>query len=161
MPSLDVNQICERLYQGSLPPFGDELAKRGFEVLVLCADENQHDELYTNIQVILAPGKDDACVNRMMRYLPTWMLAAQRVAQLLETGKKVLVTCMAGLNRSGMVTAMALYLHTGWSGEKCVAHIQSKRQMALYNETFAKWLIDNLKESESPMLPILDVESSA
>lgn len=76
----------------------------------------------------------------MMRYLPTWMLAAQRAAQLLSKGNKVLVTCMAGLNRSGMVAAMALHLHTGWSGEECVRHIQSQRSMALCNETFEQWL---------------------
>jgi len=160
MPSIDVNQIYEGLYQGAYPPYGDELAKRGFDVLVLAAGENQNEELYPGIQVICAPGDDDVRVNRMMRFLPTWILAAQRVAQLLDKDKRVLVTCMAGLNRSGMVTAMALHLRTGWSGEECVEHIRSCRPMALCNDTFAKWLIDNLKETESPTLPMIDVEST-
>jgi hypothetical protein len=71
MPSLDVNQIHEGLYQGAWPPFGDELAKRGFDVVVLCANENQHEEMYHEVQVICAPGDDDHRVNRMMRFLPT------------------------------------------------------------------------------------------
>jgi len=153
MPTLDVTKIYEGLYQGAWPPFGNELARRGFEVVVLCANENQHEDMYHDIQVICAPGDDDARVNRMMRFLPTWIAAARRTAVLLEKGKKVLVTCMAGLNRSGMVTAMALHLVTGWSGDEIVEHMQSARANALCNETFANWIRENLKESEEPELP--------
>lgn len=161
MPSLDVSQVHENLYQGAWSPFGDELAKRGFEVLVLCAEENQHKDMYHGgIQVICAPGEDDSRVNRMRRFLPTWILAAQRVAVLLKAGKKVLVTCMAGLNRSGMVSAMALYLVTGWDGAKCVQHVQQTRQDALCNDTFASWLRDNLVASDAPTLPEIAVAST-
>jgi protein-tyrosine phosphatase len=153
MPPIDVNHIYEGLYQGAWPPFGDELAKRGFEVLVLAAGENQHAELYTGLEVICAPGDDDARPERLKRFLPAWMSAAEAVADRLADGKNVLVTCMAGLNRSGMITAMALHLHTGWSGIECVGHIQNQRPMALCNETFAMWLEKNLKESENPTLP--------
>lgn len=153
--NFDANQITDGLYQGAWPPFGDQLAKRGFDVLVLCAEENQHDDLYVGLNVICAPGEDDSRPERMMRYLPSWMIAAQRVAQQVELGKKVLVTCMAGLNRSGMVTAMALYLLTGWSGKDVVEHVQASRPMALCNATFAQWLTDNLVASEDPQLPSL------
>lgn len=152
---LDINKITEGLFQGAWPPFGDQLAKRGFDTLVLCAYENQHDELYVGLNVICAPGDDDAQPERMERFLPTWILAAQRVAQQVKLGKKVLVTCMAGLNRSGMVTAMALHLLTGWSGAVCVERVQERRAMALCNATFAQWLIDNLKASDDPQLPSL------
>ncbi len=161
MPAIDISKIHEGLFQGAWPPFGNELAKRGFDVVVLCANENQHEEMYHDVQVICAPGDDDHRVNRMMRFLPTWMLAAQRVAQLHGTGKKILVTCMAGLNRSGMVTAMALYLLTGWDGAKVVQHVQQMRADALCNETFANWLRENLKASDAPVLPTIDVESPA
>lgn len=153
--NLDVNKIVDGLYQGAWPPFGDQLAKRGFDVLVLCAEENQHDDLYTNVQVILAPGEDDARPQRMELYLPTWIIAAQRAANAVKKGKNVLVTCMAGLNRSGMVTAMTLYLLTGWSGADIVEHVQACRLDALCNATFAAWLIDNLPASDNPQLPSL------
>lgn len=152
---LDINKINEGLFQGAWPPFGDQLAKCGFDVLVLCAEENQHDDLYVGLNVICAPGKDNAHPHVMERYLSTWIVAAQRVAQQVKLGKKVLVTCMAGLNRSGMVTAMALHLLTGWSGELCVERVQERRPMALCNDTFAQWLIDNLKASDDPQLPSL------
>ena len=153
--NLDVSKITDGLYQGAWPPFGDQLAKRGFDVLVLCAEENQHDELYVDIDVICAPGEDNSNPNIMNMFLPTWMLAAQRAAQQVNIGKKVLVTCMAGLNRSGMVTAMTLYLLTGWSGYDVVEHVQGCRPDALCNATFAKWLVDNLPASENPQLPSL------
>lgn len=152
---LNCDKITDGLYQGSWPPFGDELAKRGFNVLVLCAEENQHDDMYFDLNVICAPGEDDTRPERMMKYLPTWMLAAQRTAQQVKLGKTALVTCMAGLNRSGMVTAMTLYLLTGWSGADIVEHIQAARADALCNPTFAQWLADNLVASENPQLPSL------
>lgn len=120
---------------------------------MLCAEENQHEELYPGVQVILAPGEDDSRPERMKRYLPAWKAAAEQVAQHVKDGKSVLVTCMAGLNRSGMVTAMALYLLTGWSGSYVVNHVQACREMALCNDTFAGWLSDNLESSDEPRLP--------
>lgn len=153
--NLDVSKITDGLYQGAWPPFGDQLAKRGFDVLVLCAEENQHDELYVGLNVICAPGEDNSNPDVMSQFLPTWILAAQRAAQQVKAGKKVLVTCMAGLNRSGMVTAMALHLLTGWSGADVVEHIQASRADALCNPTFAQWLTDNLVASDDPQLPSL------
>jgi protein-tyrosine phosphatase len=150
--ALDINKVANGLYQGAWPPFGDQLAKCGFDILVLCAKENQYEELYHGMHVILAPGDDDLRPERMKHYLPAWKTAAEQVAQHVKNGKTVLVTCMAGLNRSGMVTAMALYLLTGWSGSDVVNHIQMCRK-ALCNNTFASWLRDNLESSDEPQLP--------
>jgi len=116
------------------------VAKLGFDTLVLCAKENQREDLYPGVEVVLAPGDDDVRVNRMMRDLPTWRQAAQIVVERVAAGKKVLVTCMAGLNRSGMVIGLALHQITGWSGEDVVEHIQASRDMALCNDTFADYI---------------------
>lgn len=136
----DFDPIIENLYQGAAPPFGEAVAKLGFDTLVLCAKELQRDDLYPGVEVVLAPGDDDQRVNRMMRDLPNWQRAAQIVVERVAAGKKVLVTCMAGLNRSGMVTALALHQITGWSGKDIVEHIQASRDMALCNDTFADYI---------------------
>lgn len=136
----DFDPIIQNLFQGAAPPYGETVAKLGFDTLVLCAKENQREDLYPGVEVVLAPGDDDARVNRMMRDLPTWQQAAQIVAERVAAGKKVLVTCMAGLNRSGMVTGLALHQITGWSGADVVEHIQAARDMALCNDTFAEYL---------------------
>lgn len=137
---LDLDHIIQNLYQGAAPPFGETVAKLGFDTLVLCAKENQRDDLYPGVEVVLAPGDDDCRVNCMMRDLPTWQQAAQIVVERVNAGKKVLVTCMAGLNRSGIVTALALRQLTDWTGVEIVEHIQTIREMALCNDTFAEYI---------------------
>jgi protein-tyrosine phosphatase len=83
----------------------------------------------------------------MMRFLPTWKDAANKVVQHVRNGKNVLVTCLAGQNRSGLVTALALQQLTGWSGKKIVNHISAKRMWALHNATFAQYIIDTFPET--------------
>ncbi len=142
---LDMNKISENLFQGAFPPKGDLLAKKGFEILVLCAEENQDTESYPGLQIICSPGDDTNDEDRFARDLVHWKISAARVANAVRKGKKVLVTCMAGLNRSGMVTALALHELTGWSGEQIVKHIKSRRSYALCNDLFADYLKENLK----------------
>jgi protein-tyrosine phosphatase len=46
------------------------------------------------------------------------------------------VTCWAGRNRSGLVTAIALHKLTGFSGVQCVRIIRKARPLALTNLQF-------------------------
>lgn len=58
-------------------------------------------------------------------------------------GHRVLVRCQAGLNRSGLVTALVLVLD-GWDPADAVALIRRCRSsMALCNEDFVEWLHAN------------------
>jgi protein-tyrosine phosphatase len=66
--------------------------------------------------------------------------AAKEVAKLVRSGRRVLVTCAMGLNRSGLVNALALRELTGASGVHCSAHVQNKRKGALSNPTFQRLL---------------------
>lgn len=55
------------------------------------------------------------------------------------------MTCAAGLNRSGLVSALTLHLLLGWGGKRCAAHVQGKRMTrdgrhALYNQEFVRAL---------------------
>lgn len=62
------------------------------------------------------------------------------------SGKKVLIRCQAGLNRSGLVTALIL-LREGATLEKIVALIREKRgEYALSNNHFMDYLL-NRKEN--------------
>lgn len=144
MIELDFDLVVENLYQGSAPPYGDVLAKLDFDTLVLCASENQEKDFYSNIEVLLFPTEDDIVEQNMLCDLPKWQQAAQIVVERINTGNKVLITCMAGLNRSGMVTAFTLRQITNWSRNKIVDHIQQCREMALCNKTFENFLRKNL-----------------
>jgi len=136
------NKIHEHLYQGGLPPGGDLLSIQGIDVLVLCAKEWQDASQYEGVTVILAPGDDDDRPHRLKNFLPMWKKAATQVAEHVKAGHTVLVTCMAGLNRSGVVTAMAMHELTGWDGIAIVEHIQKQRDGALCNNTFARYIIE-------------------
>lgn len=137
------NSVYKNLFIGPWPPFGDELANAGIDTLVLCAAENQDAESYHGLEVICAPGDDDTRPNRVERFAGTWIQAAVDVAKRIRSGKKVLVTCIAGHNRSGFVTAVALHYLTGMSGENCVKLVQQRRMDALNNDAFVEYITRN------------------
>jgi ABC-type nitrate/sulfonate/bicarbonate transport system substrate-binding protein len=138
------NKIVEHLFQGGIPPEGDALSKAGFHVLVLAAAEWQAPTLYTNITVIGAPGDDDPRPDRILRFVNTWRKAGIAVAEHVREGRNVLVTCMAGQNRSGMVTAFALRELTQLPAQDIISLIQAQRPMALCNSGFVTYLLNNI-----------------
>ncbi len=57
-----------------------------------------------------------------------------------KAGKRVLVRCQAGLNRSGLVMALVL-IREGYTPEQAVELIRQNRgDIALCNDTFVCWL---------------------
>lgn len=137
---LDIDNIWKTLWQGSAPPIGNILVEKGFTTLVLAAKEFQRADLYPDVEVLLAPSDDDCRFHRMMQFVPMWENVARQVAQRVKNGDKVLVTCLAGLNRSGFITTLALMELTKWDGKTCVKHVRSRRQDALCNECFRDYL---------------------
>lgn len=81
---------------------------------------------------------DDAAIDtytaRTAQYAADW------VVEMFEAGRRVLVTCAAGRNRSGLVSALALMKRRGLSGEEAVARVQAMRKDALTNESFAEYV---------------------
>lgn len=58
-----------------------------------------------------------------------------------KKGKKVLIRCQAGWNRSGLITALVL-IREGMEAQKAINLIREKRSPhALCNSTFATWLL--------------------
>jgi hypothetical protein len=145
MPNLnqvDANEIAPFLYQGSAPADGDHLAKAGFHLVILCANEYQppKEQFLGGIDVIHAPNDDNPSRAPTRQELQLAIAAAKQAAERVRDGKHVLVTCMAGLNRSGLVSALTLHMLFGWAGAQCASHVQSKRHHALCNPQFVKVL---------------------
>jgi protein-tyrosine phosphatase len=143
---IDADQIIKNLWQGSAPPAGDILSRKGFKLVVLAAEEHQNADLYTDIDVYLAPSDDIPSRDCVEQFLPIWLDAAKHVANTLKNGDKVLVTCMAGLNRSGMVTALTLTMLTTLTGNEIVDRIQSRREFALSNREFERFIRTELDD---------------
>ena len=57
-------------------------------------------------------------------------------------GERVLIRCQAGLNRSGLITALTLIL-AGYEPAEAITLIRNKRsEYALFNKHFVTWLIE-------------------
>jgi len=99
-----------------------------------------------------------------MRYgIPDSEIKDVELAKLIEiaqwghkkwlSGERVLVRCQAGLNRSGLITALILLLE-GMSPEQAIAHIRHKRSpVALFNKAYFDWI---LTESNSIIGPLIN-----
>lgn len=79
-----------------------------------------------------------------------------RLADIVNVGRlygRVLVHCQAGLNRSGLIVALALFktaqYHQNMAG--AIKHLRDKRsESVLCNTAFEKWLLDQDKRIVLP-----------
>ena len=72
--------------------------------------------------------------------------AARTVADRVTVGRRVLVHCWAGLNRSGVVSARAL-MFMGVPVTDAIARVRAARgALALSNEAFVRWLYEEARE---------------
>lgn len=107
----------------------------GFDLLVLCAREHQFiddHEAFQGLTVVRAPNDDSVHYPLTREKLRTAVGASSEVVRALKANQQVLVTCAAGLNRSGLVTALSLHKLYGWSGEKCIAAVRKGRKSKNY-----------------------------
>lgn len=153
-PTLDAHEIAHDLWQGGKPPYGTSVAESGFRILVLTAREFQPESVYfPDIKVIHAPNDDHPKFGSLTKEkLRGAVGAARQVTDAIKNGQKVLVTCAAGLNRSGLVSGIVLHMLYGWPGEKCVQVVREKRgpvgdMLPLCNEEFVQ-VLKNLRARE-------------
>lgn len=119
-----------------------EVTEEGYDVIILCADEFQpeaHIIARPGVQVVHAPNDDSE--NPLTRQQACIAISASRTAaKAFREGKKVLVSCMQGRNRSGLVMALTLHRLYGMAGERCRGYIRAKRPHALTNASFNRFL---------------------
>jgi len=79
-------------------------------------------------------------------YHPTIIELAQWAYTKWISGKRVNIRCQAGLNRSGLVTALVLMLN-GLSAEKAIERLREKRSTyALCNGEYEHWLLNQASQ---------------
>lgn len=148
------NHMFGELYQGPKPPQGLVLRDAGFHVLILAAADYQPPaDRFPTLRVISAAGDDDDNEPIPAHQLENYWNGAKAAAAALHAGQRVLVTCYAGLNRSGIVSALTLHLMTGWAGKRCAEAIRLRRKGALFNKQFSSYL-----DSLAPVEPITPVQ---
>jgi hypothetical protein len=119
-------------------------AAHRFDVIVFCAQEYQPHpghilQINPRCRVLLAPNDDSELSHAQLQ---TATEAAQDVAMAFAQGRRVLITCMQGRNRSGLVTALALCMIYGVSGRRAARLVKERRTgaPALTNPHFVERL---------------------
>lgn len=138
-PQIEATNIAPGLYQGSVPPYGNALRDAKFSLVVLAAREYQPvPDRYPGVRTLNVPLDDSLTPSESELYAAG--AAADTVSKYVRDGKKVLVTCMMGRNRSGLIVALTLMKLLGWNGKQAVAHIKARRANALTNSSFVSIL---------------------
>ncbi len=133
--ALDASNIAKRLWIGGKPPTDRDLP---FDTLVLCAAEIQPEQLGFSRTVVRVPLPDSALTTYQCRRA---LQGAQVIAHELTGGKRVLVTCHLGLNRSSFVAGLALGMITRMTPAQIVELIRARRSdKALGNQHFVEYL---------------------
>jgi protein-tyrosine phosphatase len=135
IPGLDADPVLPNLWQGSYPKPGTY----PFDLIVLAAAEYQPAaEKFPGARVLHVPLRDVYLKDVTREQLPRAIKAAEVVAAYVRAGKRVLVTCAAGWNRSGLINALALR-RLGYSADDAIVLIRKARgKHALGNEVFQR-----------------------
>jgi hypothetical protein len=154
----DLSEIVPNLWQGSKHSISRFLDRYKFNVLVLCAEEWQppRSMFPDSVEVIYSPNADDPFRDPTRNELLRAVHSGRRVAIAVRKNRKVLTTCMAGLNRSGLVNAIALHFLTGDDGRTCMRRVRLKRLGALSNDRFQEVLsrVPHLQKEPSSLIAL-------
>jgi protein-tyrosine phosphatase len=138
---VEAHEVAPKFWVGSYPT--TEAIRNHFDAVVLCAVELQSLR-FNGIPVIRAPFNDDTEYGPTPREINIALTAARRVQTLRQSGKRVLVTCAQGINRSSFVAALAMMMD-GNSATIVIDTIRERRHppielTPLFNEHFQKFL---------------------
>jgi protein-tyrosine phosphatase len=133
------NRILNNLWMGSAPPASDQLQK-DFDCLILCAVEYQTAQ-FPGMDVSRIELHDDGKTLLTEADKREAIKLAYETIENLKQKKKVLITCMQGLNRSGLVVALTLMIGGKFSLGQVVGMIREQRgPYALSNHDFVQFL---------------------
>lgn len=149
------SQIDDGHWQSGFPLPFDQVPKAGVDVVVLCATDAQPGpqeianlrRVYPDLGGILCPFEDTESQRSLPNIIRIANKAADAAMARIQAGKNILVTCAAGRNRSGLVSALVLMRRRNLSGQEAVAWVREKRNaafgdepMALSNQMFSRYL---------------------
>jgi len=146
----DYDQIHTNLYQGSYPKLDKDLSNH-FDVVVFTAVEKQPKPaalkgVSKSLTIRKFPLDDDPYQPITREQSAELLHLAKDLAYHLRNGKRVLITCAMGMNRSGLLTALTLMAATGCHGKSAFETVQARRRAmddgtrALFNPIFARFV---------------------
>jgi hypothetical protein len=149
-PTVDAARVAPRIWIGSQAPPGGALAQGGFTAVVLCAEEWQPPaEAFPGLLVIHAPFDDDY-KGLDEQQIQTAVNAVEESVKAHEQGHRVLITCMAGRNRSGLVTAWTVAVVHGMHPAKAGELVRDKRGLAALTNPSFRGLLKRMGLERNP-----------
>lgn len=143
---MDASNITKRLWVGGKPPLDRHLPE--FDTLVLCAQEIQPSTIGFKGQLVRVPLPDSTLSTDELRRA---LAGARHVGCALSEGKRVLVTCAAGLNRSALVASLGLGIVSRLTPEQIVLLMRERRApAALHNPHFVEIIHRFVGASRAP-----------
>lgn len=139
MPGLDATRVAPKLYIGSYVKHPELLKPAGIDIHIQVARE-------------LTPAVPGTTLDDDGRTCPAEDYSSARRASAVATnaiksGKRVLVTCAMGMNRSAFVAALTMINHYQYSPETTIKQIRLMRnpklgdgRQALSNQAFVRLL---------------------
>jgi protein-tyrosine phosphatase len=121
----DVTHLLGDLWIGSAPSGSG--GRQQFDVIFLCAEEWQPSSReFPGVSVRRCPF-DDPAGAASAKDIDMALTAAAQAAEDLVAGRRVLITCMMGRNRSALVSALTLHMLLGESAVRMGKLVQSRR----------------------------------
>lgn len=137
-----------QIYQCGYREIPRDLVRANIDLVLYCAVEcpplNDYFDRDNQATRHYFPNEDRMITSAHPRYQKMFHAAkpaAQLLAQRVRAGQSAISTCAAGINRSGLVTGLAMRLLTDWDGHKIVETIQNARSGALCNSAFVSMII--------------------
>lgn len=133
------SEIIPGLYQGGIYTIStDVVVRKEFDLVVSLHTSNgfgPHEDV-EHIRVLIPDEELLEMEKRRLRELVPHIVAA------VKNGKKVLVRCAAGYNRSGLIVATVLR-ELGYGADEAIALIRERRsRYALCNPTFVEYVLN-------------------
>jgi len=133
------------LYQAGAREIPKLLHNANIDLLILAAREYQPDHIpgvgFSQVDKIYLPLRDTILFTpkQFKKTINGAKSASQHAVDYIMEGKNVLSTCMAGWNRSGIISGLTLVALTGADGRRVIDHIRKHRcSSALSNPLFAQ-----------------------
>lgn len=139
--ALSQTQVAPRLWVSSYPLPGAYLARR-IDVLALCAMELQDvsGNPYPGLADVYLCPLDDSGPPPTEQELRDAHATARDLARHLKAGQRVMCSCRAGRNRSGLCAALTLRQAYGITGQAAANIVRGARPECLSNPHFAAHL---------------------
>jgi protein-tyrosine phosphatase len=137
--------ITREIAQGSYPGLKGTAFQHA-DILVLCAEEHQAKTLKAPPgKAIIRLGFDDDTYRPIPPEAGKIFHAhAQQLGKAALSGRKLMITCAMGLNRSGLITALTLMHGYRMRPSEAIKLIRGRRSKdCLCNPMFEQWLLNH------------------